>query len=87
MEQEGQVAGARRRREESGAQGLLLGLLLRVFLPESALGWWTLLSRLPGEVLLTALAAGPFLILFLRLDVDAEPDRRRVGLGLLDTRL
>ena len=67
--------------------GLLLGLTLRVLLPESALGWWALLSRLPGEVLLTALAAGPFLILFLRLDVDAEPDGRRAGLGLIGTRL
>ena len=67
--------------------GLLLGLILRVLLPESALGWWALLSRLPGEVLLTALAAGPFLILFLRLDVDAEPEGRRAGLGLIGTRL
>ena len=66
--------------------GCLLGLALRVFLPESALGWGTILSRLPGEIVLTALVAAPLLLLFLRLDVDTEPDGRRSGFGLIGTR-
>ncbi len=66
--------------------GLLLGLTLRVFLPESAIGWGTILSRLPGGIALTALVAAPLLLLFLRLDLDTEPDGRRSGLGLLGHR-
>jgi rod shape-determining protein MreD len=66
--------------------GILMGLALRVFLPESAIGWGTILGRMPGEIVLTALVAAPLLLLFLRLDVDTEPDGRRSGLGLIGTR-
>ncbi len=69
------------------ADGLLMGLALRIILPESALGWWTVVSRLPGGLVANAIIAAPLLLLFLRLDGDAEPGTRRDGLGLIGTRL
>ncbi len=69
------------------ADGLLMGLAVGIFLPDSALGWWTIVSRLPGELVTNAIIAAPLLLLFLRLDGDAEPRTRRDGLGLIGTRL
>ncbi len=66
---------------------LLVGLMLQVFSPESALGWLALLARLPGQVVVMAIVAAPLLLLFLRLDVPAEPDGRASGLGLVEPRL
>ena len=69
------------------ADGLLMGLAVWIFLPESALGWWTIVSRLPGGLVANAIIAAPLLLLFLRLDGDAEPRTRRDGLGLIGMRL
>ncbi len=65
---------------------LLMGLALNVFLPESALGWVTVLRRLPGQVVVMAIVAAPLLLLFLRLEVAAKPDGRPSQVGLVEPR-
>lgn len=66
---------------------VLMWLALRLVVPENALGIWPILSRLPGELVLSVLASGPLLVLFLRLDAATQTGgRRSAGLGLLGSR-
>jgi cell shape-determining protein MreD len=53
--------------------GLLLGLVQRLFVEASPLPWLEILMRIPGTALTTALISAPLLNLVLRL--DAEPVR------------
>ena len=60
----------------------LLTLVCHLFAPDSALAASTLLARVPGQALATALLAAPLLSLFLRLDADAEGEGPLGSLGL-----
>ncbi len=53
------------------ADALLLGVCLRSFAPETALGWSQILLQAPGAALATALVAAPLLGVFRLLDADA----------------
>ena len=66
---------------------LLMGLALHIFMPESALGWGTVLGRLPGQLVMMAIVSAPLLLLFLHLDVATEPVGRPAGLGVIERRL
>lgn len=53
---------------------LLMGLTLRLFVPEGTLSWATILVRAPFSALLTAVVSVPLLSLIQRLDVDVQAE-------------
>ena len=60
---------------------LLLGGLLRLLRPEEALAWQTILLRIPGNAILTALVAVPLLGLMRRLGTDPEAESNWASFG------
>jgi rod shape-determining protein MreD len=58
----------------SAVDGLLVGGLMRLFAPDSALGWLDVLARLPGTAIATALVALPIFYAVLRADGDTDAD-------------
>jgi len=52
---------------------MLMGVVVRFFVPTSTLTWEVILTRLPGMAILTAIVAAPLLGVFRRLDPEASP--------------
>jgi rod shape-determining protein MreD len=59
---------------------LLMSAVVGFFVPGSTLTWDTILTRLPGMAILTAVLAAPLLGVFQRLDPESSP---QAGWGML----